>query len=227
MLLVPPILRHHARVPAIKGSSLTRLPMDAAGVPPLALLAAGAAALAAATLLAWIGKEQVTTGDVITTADIKTLKEEPGGVASDGHLFARRPDIDGLRSVAVAGVVIFHMDPNWLPGGFTGVDIFFVISGFVVTGSLLRPRGLQTMSAGEYFLAFYSRRVKRCVPKSREPRIALHKCDSRTRSRMQDSMADRLPYFRDLRQADSRTRAGHRCGDSHGSCCCPTVLLCR
>ena len=82
------------------------------------------------------------------------------------HTFDHRADIDGLRSVAVVGVIIFHMYPNWLPGGFTGVDIFFVISGFVVTGSLLRPRK-QHMTAGHFFLAFYSRRVKRCVQESR------------------------------------------------------------
>lgn len=41
-----------------------------------------------------------------------------------------RPDIDTLRAVAVLSVVVFHIEKNWLPGGFLGVDIFFVISGF-------------------------------------------------------------------------------------------------
>ncbi|TYN38335.1 acyltransferase, partial [Salmonella enterica subsp. enterica serovar Typhimurium] len=44
-----------------------------------------------------------------------------------------RPDIDGLRAVAVLSVVIFHYFPSILPGGFVGVDIFFVISGYLIT----------------------------------------------------------------------------------------------
>ena len=44
-----------------------------------------------------------------------------------------RPDIDTLRAVAVLSVVVFHIEKNWLPGGFLGVDIFFVISGFLIT----------------------------------------------------------------------------------------------
>ena len=51
-----------------------------------------------------------------------------------------RADVDGLRAVAVVGVILFHMDHSWLPGGFTGVDIFYVISGYVVTSSMLQHR---------------------------------------------------------------------------------------
>ena len=43
-----------------------------------------------------------------------------------------RPDIDGLRAVAVLSVMIYHLHAAWLPGGYVGVDVFFVISGFVV-----------------------------------------------------------------------------------------------
>ena len=51
-----------------------------------------------------------------------------------------RADIDGLRAVAVVSVILYHFDHAWLPGGFAGVDVFFVISGYVVTASLLRER---------------------------------------------------------------------------------------
>lgn len=71
-----------------------------------------------------------------------------------------RPDIDGLRAVAVLSVVLFHAFPSALPGGFAGVDIFFVISGYLITGILLADLG-----AGEFSLArFYARRVRRIFP---------------------------------------------------------------
>lgn len=72
-----------------------------------------------------------------------------------------RPDIDGLRGIAVAAVILFHLNKNWLPGGFTGVDIFFVISGYVVTSSILNH---ESKSISDYFLGFYARRVKRIFP---------------------------------------------------------------
>nr|WP_249174635.1 acyltransferase family protein [Burkholderia cenocepacia] len=56
--------------------------------------------------------------------------------------------IDGLRAIAVLSVVIYHLNAKWLPGGFAGVDVFFVISGFVVAMSVseLGPIKLQAMS---------------------------------------------------------------------------------
>mmetsp|Transcript_42271 Transcript_42271/g.116922 ORF Transcript_42271/g.116922 Transcript_42271/m.116922 type:complete len:993 (-) Transcript_42271:2191-5169(-) len=74
---------------------------------------------------------------------------------------AYRPDVDGLRAVAVVAVIIFHFDSNRLPGGFVGVDVFFVISGYVVCGSLLRER---TAPFGAFVAAFYTRRLKRLAP---------------------------------------------------------------
>lgn len=76
--------------------------------------------------------------------------------------FRYRPDVDGLRAVAVLAVILFHMDSSWVPGGFVGVDMFFVISGFVVTGSLLRNSNADT--ASDFLTNFYARRFKRLTP---------------------------------------------------------------
>ena len=72
-----------------------------------------------------------------------------------------RLDIDGLRAVAVVAVILFHLNPSWLPGGFTGVDIFFVISGYVVTASLSKQ---DNQNIFDYLLSFYARRIKRLLP---------------------------------------------------------------
>lgn len=78
-----------------------------------------------------------------------------------GQRAVYRVDIDGLRAVAVTAVIVYHVDHAWLPGGFTGVDVFFVISGYVVSGSLLAKKH---QSVGAQIAAFYSRRVKRLAP---------------------------------------------------------------
>ncbi len=71
-----------------------------------------------------------------------------------------RPDIDGLRAIAVLSVVCFHAFPNLLPGGFIGVDIFFVISGYLITSILFNDLEDKSFS----FRAFYSRRIRRIFP---------------------------------------------------------------
>lgn len=72
-----------------------------------------------------------------------------------------RWDIQGLRAFAVLSVVAYHLWPNRLPGGFVGVDVFFVISGFLITGHLLR----EVVATGRIGLAgFWSRRAKRLLP---------------------------------------------------------------
>jgi peptidoglycan/LPS O-acetylase OafA/YrhL len=73
---------------------------------------------------------------------------------------AYRPDIDGLRAVAVLAVLGYHAFPAVIPGGFVGVDVFFVISGFLITTLILED--LQTGSFS--LLGFYQRRVRRIFP---------------------------------------------------------------
>jgi len=71
-----------------------------------------------------------------------------------------RPDIDGLRAIAVLSVVVHHAFPDALPGGFVGVDIFFVISGYLIT-TLVRD----ALDEGRFSLAdFYARRARRILP---------------------------------------------------------------
>ena len=71
-----------------------------------------------------------------------------------------RPDIDGLRAVAVLGVIIYHAFPHSLPGGFIGVDIFFVISGYLISGILYKGHNGGNFS----FREFYARRIRRLFP---------------------------------------------------------------
>ena len=71
-----------------------------------------------------------------------------------------RPDIDGLRAVAVLSVVIFHAFPEYLGGGFIGVDVFFVISGFLITSLILREQREERFSLRH----FYARRIRRIFP---------------------------------------------------------------
>lgn len=72
-----------------------------------------------------------------------------------------RADIEGLRAIAVISVVVYHLHAAWLPGGFVGVDIFFVISGFLITSHLIR----ELEKTGRISLTkFYARRMIRLIP---------------------------------------------------------------
>ncbi|MEZ5774209.1 MAG: acyltransferase family protein [Hyphomicrobiaceae bacterium] len=76
------------------------------------------------------------------------------------HSIPYRADIDGLRALAVASVVAYHAAPGLVPGGFTGVDIFFVISGFLISTIILTEKATGRFS----LLDFYIRRVRRLFP---------------------------------------------------------------
>ncbi|MCV7063513.1 acyltransferase [Mycolicibacterium vaccae] len=84
--------------------------------------------------------------------------EQPIPTPREGH---RRPDIQGLRAIAVLIVILDHVGMPGFSGGFVGVDVFFVISGYVITRMLLRT---STQSRGAWFVDFYARRARRIVP---------------------------------------------------------------
>lgn len=83
-------------------------------------------------------------------------------VSSDAHLIhpKYRADIDGLRAIAVLAVVVFHAFPAAIPGGFIGVDIFFVISGFLISTIIFGSLECNSFS----FAEFYGRRIRRIFP---------------------------------------------------------------
>lgn len=87
------------------------------------------------------------------------------GASKDSHVAhlshpKYRPDIDGLRAIAVLAVVLFHAFPNWVKGGFIGVDVFFVISGFLISTIIFENLDKETFS----FTEFYARRIRRIFP---------------------------------------------------------------
>lgn len=96
-------------------------------------------------------------GDITTFSkrgDSLTLSgEAPAGLTY-------RPDLDGLRAIAVLGVIAFHFFPELLPGGFVGVDVFFVLSGYLISRIIWDELSRGTFSP----IGFYSRRVRRLFP---------------------------------------------------------------
>jgi len=88
----------------------------------------------------------------------------PLGSASGAHQkinpMTYRPEIDGLRALAVLAVIVFHAKANLLPGGYLGVDVFFVISGYLITKILLR----NNLAVQTNLITFYERRIRRIAP---------------------------------------------------------------
>lgn len=71
------------------------------------------------------------------------------------------PGIDGLRGIAVIAIILYHLNPKWLPGGFLGVDTFFIISGYIITVILLREYNKDERID---LVNFYQRRIRRLIP---------------------------------------------------------------
>lgn len=85
----------------------------------------------------------------------------PNGRAKSGPRLPYMPGLDGLRAVAVLGVLLYHAGEAWLPGGFLGVDVFFVLSGYLITSLLLA----EYQQTGKINLkGFWSRRARRLLP---------------------------------------------------------------
>ena len=97
------------------------------------------------------------TSPIVSDTPRSESAGDPEGAPSRG---GTRLDIQALRAVAVLAVVVYHLWPNRLPGGFVGVDIFFVISGFLITSHLLKSPPRRARDFGR----FWARRVQRLIP---------------------------------------------------------------
>ncbi|MGN6754202.1 MAG: acyltransferase family protein [Intrasporangium sp.] len=102
----------------------------------------------------------VRAGGEDRSVDAPTPSSATAGATSGGRS-ARIPGLDGLRAVAILAVLLYHLDASWLPGGFLGVDVFFVVSGFLITTLLVR----ELQSTGRVALgSFWLRRARRLIP---------------------------------------------------------------
>jgi peptidoglycan/LPS O-acetylase OafA/YrhL len=102
---------------------------------------------------------ETTTRSATTVRPEDLASRDEAGTAPEDRRF--RPDIQGLRAIAVALVVLYHAGLPGLHGGYVGVDVFYVISGFVITGLLLRERTARHRTSLTHF---YGRRARRIIP---------------------------------------------------------------
>lgn len=96
----------------------------------------------------------------MAVAQLQNFNPDLAAHARQSHETPYRADIDGLRAVAVSLVILYHGFPRAVTGGFVGVDVFFVISGFLISSNIFRTLETGTFS----FSAFYARRVRRIFP---------------------------------------------------------------
>ncbi len=89
---------------------------------------------------------------------LRSIEHSLGFSAPRQHAYYAH--VDGLRAVAILAVVIYHAAPQWLTGGFIGVDVFFVLSGFLITRLIAREIATETFS----LVSFYARRIRRLLP---------------------------------------------------------------
>jgi peptidoglycan/LPS O-acetylase OafA/YrhL len=90
-----------------------------------------------------------------------TALDAPASQRSRSSTWVHMPGLDGVRAIAVTAVLLFHANPTWLPGGFLGVDVFFALSGFLISSLLLAELG---ETGAVRFGRFYLRRARRLLP---------------------------------------------------------------
>ena len=103
-------------------------------------------------------------GEHVATVTVPMSDVEAGEAAPAAptrRSMAYVPALDGLRAIAVVGVMLFHGGVSWVPGGFLGVDVFFVISGYLITTLLLREH---SGTGGIDLRSFWTRRLRRLLP---------------------------------------------------------------
>ena len=100
------------------------------------------------------------TADLVHVGGAPTARPGAAAMPIAARVARYRPDIDGLRAIAVVSVIVYHALPGVLPGGFLGVDVFFVISGYLITQLILKEMHEQSFSVA----GFYRRRARRILP---------------------------------------------------------------
>jgi peptidoglycan/LPS O-acetylase OafA/YrhL len=111
---------------------------------------------------AFLSRAEIKTKSRPIMAELpaKTATSDSPDPAKGSRMISYRSEIDGIRAIAIASVVLFHGWSSAFPGGYVGVDIFFVISGYLITSIIFNE-----MKAGKFtYLSFYARRARRILP---------------------------------------------------------------